>query len=104
MAEFVKIATVDEIPEGQVRGFRIGPHRFVVAHTTEGFFSVVDECSHEVRPLSTGLIHGSEIVCQSHGARFDLRTGKATGPPAVAPIETLQIKVEEGTIYVLIED
>ena len=104
MAEFVKITSVDEIPEGQVKGFRIGPHRFVVAHTSEGFFSVVDECSHEVRPLSTGQIHGNEIMCQAHGGRFDLRTGMATGPPAVAPIEALQTKVEEGTIYVLIED
>jgi 3-phenylpropionate/trans-cinnamate dioxygenase ferredoxin subunit len=104
MAAFVKVVSTTEIPEGQLKGLAVGPHRIVVAHTQDGFYAVNDECTHESRPLRTGTIHDGQIMCQAHGARFDLKTGAVMAPPAIVPLEMLETKIEGDFVYVLLED
>lgn len=104
MAEYVKVASAADIPEGTLKGFEIGPHRFVIVHAAGGFCAVVDECTHESVPLSEGEISDGQIVCRAHGARFDPKSGAVTAPPAVVPVETLEVKVEGDSIYVALED
>ena len=103
MAGFVKVATVDEIPEGSFKAFRMQHHRFIVAHITDGFFAVADECSHDAAPISQGELYGDDIVCPRHGARFDLATGAVKSPPAVAPIDTYEVKIEGADILVRLD-
>jgi 3-phenylpropionate/trans-cinnamate dioxygenase ferredoxin subunit len=104
VAEFVKVAKTGDIPVGEMKAFEIGYNRFVVAHTEEGYFAVLNECTHDSAPISDGRIRGNEIMCTRHGARFDLRTGAVTAPPAVAPIDTFEVKVQGDDIMVLLED
>ncbi|MBD3258492.1 Rieske 2Fe-2S domain-containing protein [candidate division GN15 bacterium] len=104
LAEFVKVANVSDIPEGKLKGFEIGHNKFVVAHTADGFFAVVDECSHDSAPISDGRVRGKDIMCTRHGARFDLRTGAVTAPPAIVPIDTLEVKIEGDDILVELEE
>ena len=104
MAGFTKVASTTDIPEGKLKGFEIGHRRFVIAHTTDGFYAVADECTHESYPLNTGVIHDDQIMCQAHGTRFDLKTGAVAAPPAIVPVETLETRIEKGDIYVLLED
>ena len=104
MSEFVKVAKTSDIPEGGLKGFEIGYNRFVIAHTAEGFFAVVDECSHDSAPISDGRVRGNHIMCTRHGARFDLKTGAVTHPPAIAPIDTLELKIEDDDILVLLDE
>jgi len=103
MGQFVRVADTNDIPEGKLRGFEIGHSRFVVAHTSEGFFAVVDECTHDGAPISNGKVRGTEIMCTRHGARFDLKTGAVTAPPAIVPIDTLTVKVDKSDILVWLE-
>lgn len=104
MGKFVRIGSIDEIPVGSMRAFEIEHNRFVVAHTESGFFAVVDECSHDSAPIGDGRVHGHEVECTRHGARFDLETGAVTAPPAVAPIDTLEVKIDRDNILVFLED
>lgn len=103
MAAFVRVASTDEIPEGKLKAFEIGHQKFVVAHTADGFFAVVDECTHDSAPISSGRVRGTEIMCTRHGARFDLKTGAVTAPPAIVPIDTLTVKVDGVDILVWLE-
>ncbi len=103
MAGFVRVATVDDIPLGKLKGFEVGRHKFVLAHSQEGFFAVADECTHDGAPISSGRVRGSEIMCTRHGARFDLKTGAVTAPPAVVPIDILTVKVDGADILVWLE-
>lgn len=104
MAEFVRVAATDEIPVGSMKAFEMGHNRFLVAHTEEGFFAVVDECTHDSALISNGELRGCEVVCSRHGARFDLRTGEVTSPPAVVPIDTLKVKIDDNDVLVFLED
>ena len=103
MGSFVRVASVDDIPEGKLKAFEIGYTRFVVAHTAEGFYAVADECTHDGEPIHSGRVRGEDIVCTRHGARFDLHTGDVTAPPAIVPIEMFQVRVEGNDILVYLE-
>ncbi|UCC45039.1 MAG: non-heme iron oxygenase ferredoxin subunit [Candidatus Zixiibacteriota bacterium] len=103
MAQFVRVASVDDIQPGSMKPYDIGPDKFVIVHADEGFFAYVDECSHQAIPISDGKLEQHEIICRAHGARFDVKSGAATGPPAVAPLEKLELKIEGNDIYVRLD-
>ncbi len=104
MASFIKVALTTDIPEGEARQFEIGHDHLVIAHTAGNFYAIAKECSHERVPLSEGRVVSNEIVCTAHGARFDLKTGAVTKPPAIVPIDTFELKIEGSDILVLLED
>jgi len=104
MAEFRKVATVSEVPEGTLKGFEVAGQKLVVAHTSDSFYAVVDECTHDMAPISTGQIAGNEIICPRHHARFDLKTGAVKAPPAIVPIDTLELKIDGDDILVFIDE
>lgn len=45
-------------------------------------------------------MRGHELICTRHGARFDIRTGAVTAPPALVPIAVYPVRIEEGQVYV----
>ncbi len=102
MAEFKKVASVNDIPAGSMKAFEIRHNRFVVCNTGDGVFAVVDECSHDSAPISAGELRGDEVVCPRHGARFNVKDGSVKAPPAIVPIDTYDVKVEGEDIYVLL--
>lgn len=103
MAEFKKVARVEDIPAGTVRGFEVGYDKIVICNTGEGFYAVIDECSHETLPLNQARLKGNIIICPHHGARYDVRTGMVTHPPAIVPVQTYEVKVENGDIFVKLD-
>ena len=103
MAEFKKVARVEDIPVGKVKGFQVGFDKIVLCNTGEGFYAVMDECTHESWPLSEGRLKGNILICPHHGARFDVTTGNVTHPPAIVPVPTYQVKVENGEIYLRLD-
>jgi 3-phenylpropionate/trans-cinnamate dioxygenase ferredoxin subunit len=93
MAEFVTIATTDEIKPGERLVVEIGRHWVAVFNIDGTYYAVRDVCTHDDGPLAEGAVYGCEIECPRHGARFDLRTGAVTAPPAVRPVPTYVVRV-----------
>jgi 3-phenylpropionate/trans-cinnamate dioxygenase ferredoxin subunit len=65
------------------------------------YFALDDVCSHEYSRLSEGEILDGEVYCPKHGSRFDLRTGEVRGLPATQPVNTYEVKEEDGKVWVL---
>ena len=103
MAEYRKVASVGDIPEGGMKTCRVDHDQIVICRSGGKYYAVADECSHDAAPISTGHLRNHEIVCPRHGARFDITSGAVTGPPAVSPIDTFEIKIENDDIYILFE-
>lgn len=56
-------------------------------------FAIEDLCSHAEASLSEGEVTPGKIECWLHGAEFDLRTGEALTPPAIAPVKTYAVEI-----------
>jgi 3-phenylpropionate/trans-cinnamate dioxygenase ferredoxin component len=63
-------------------------------------FAVADTCSHADASLSEGDVTDFKIECWLHGAEFDLRTGEALTPPAVAPLKVYSVSVDGDSVTV----
>ena len=92
-----------DVPEGSAVHVDIGDEPVCVAHTEGQVFAVRDVCSHAEVPLSEGELEGTTVECWLHGSRFDLRTGKPTGPPATEPVPTYETRTENGDVLVRLE-
>jgi len=71
-----------------------------VARVGDEVFAVDDTCSHSDASLAEGDVTGFKIECWLHGAEFDLRTGEALTPPAVAPLHTYCVHVDGDSVTV----
>ena len=71
-----------------------------VARVGDQVFAIGDVCSHSDASLSEGDITDFKIECWLHGAEFDLRTGEALTPPAVAPVKTYSVTVDGDSVTV----
>ncbi len=71
-----------------------------VARVGDEVFAVDDTCSHSDASLSEGDVADFKIECWLHGAEFDLRTGEALTPPAVAPLKTYEVHVDGDSVTV----
>jgi 3-phenylpropionate/trans-cinnamate dioxygenase ferredoxin subunit len=63
-------------------------------------FAISDTCSHSEASLSEGDILGFKIECWLHGAEFDVRTGEALTPPAVAPVKSYPVTIDGDSVTV----
>lgn len=72
----------------------------VVVRCADGLHAVENRCTHDGETLCGGDIEADdcEIVCPRHGARFCLRSGEALSPPAYEPVQTFEIRAENGRI------
>lgn len=98
--EFVSVGDVADLPIGERLFVEIDRLPLVVFNLGGSYFAIADLCSHDDGPLGDGDLDGNEIICPRHGARFDLRNGKALCPPAVEDIPAYPVRVSEGEISV----
>jgi len=71
-----------------------------VARVGDEIFAIGDTCSHSDASLAEGDVTDYTIECWLHGAEFDLRTGQALTPPAVAPVKTYSVSVDGDSVTV----
>jgi 3-phenylpropionate/trans-cinnamate dioxygenase ferredoxin component len=76
------------------------PKALCVTRIGDEVFAIGDVCSHSEASLSEGDVTDYKIECWLHGAEFDLRTGEALTPPAVAPVKTYLVTVDGDSVTV----
>lgn len=98
--EFVEIAPVEELANGQRLFVEIADRPIVMFNIAGQFFAIGDVCTHDDGPLGDGDLEGYNIVCPRHGAEFDVRTGKVMQMPAVVDIPAYPVQVREGVLWI----
>jgi 3-phenylpropionate/trans-cinnamate dioxygenase ferredoxin subunit len=99
---YLRIASLAEVPEGELRAYDLAIGRVAVAHVENELFAFGDECTHEGCSLAEGELGGEEdsVVCPCHGSEFDLRTGEPLDGPAEDPVPVFPVREREGWIEV----
>ena len=98
--DFLEIAPANELPEGERMFIEVEGRSIVIFNLAGKLYAIGDVCSHDNGPVGDGEIEEHEIICPRHGARFDIRTGKATSLPAVTDIPSYPVRVAEGMIEI----
>ncbi len=74
----------------------------IVFNLDGDLYALEDQCSHEDFGLSGGGefdTGAGTIECVLHGAKFDVRDGRALCAPAYEPVAKFPVKVEHGGVW-----
>lgn len=95
MSNYIKVATVAEIPAGESLLVEVEDVRIALFNLDGQIYALEDVCTHDGGPLAEGeIVNACEVMCPRHGARFDIRTGKALSFPAFEATNTYAVRVE----------
>ena len=98
----VKVANVNEVPEGGIKKVVIGNNEPVALYKIDGqIFATGNICTHAHCELDiSNVIQGDVVECTCHGSQFNIKTGAVVLPPAVEPLKTYQVSVEGEEVFV----
>jgi 3-phenylpropionate/trans-cinnamate dioxygenase ferredoxin subunit len=71
-----RVATVGDIPPGEMKGVLAGMKPVLLANIKGRIYAIGDLCPHLYIPLSRGRLNGSVVTCPAHGSKFDVCTGE----------------------------
>lgn len=100
MANYVKAASVGDIPEGHAIVVDVDGDSLALARVDGDIYCIDNICTHDGGPLGEGELDGTALECPRHGARFDVCTGRALSFPAVVPVNVYDVKIEGQDVLV----
>ena len=93
MSQFVRVASTEEIPNGQAKLVEVDGNEIAVFNVDGSFHAIDNSCTHVGGPLCEGEISGAEVTCPWHGAVFDVTSGQVLGPPAGSDVNRYNVRV-----------
>ena len=97
---FVKVGTIEDVPPGTVKVYEVEDREIAVCNANGELYGIDNVCTHDEGSLDQGELIGFEVECPRHGARFDVRSGNVTSPPAPYPVDTFAVRVEGDEIQI----
>jgi 3-phenylpropionate/trans-cinnamate dioxygenase ferredoxin subunit len=104
MTDFIRVCRESDVPDPGQQIFEVDGRFIVVFHIDGAFYALDDCCTHDGGPLGEGRLEGFNIICPRHGARFDVRSGRALTMPAVSAAASHQVKVDGGDVLVKLSE
>jgi nitrite reductase/ring-hydroxylating ferredoxin subunit len=99
-AQWVTVAQLPSLPEGEILGVEIGD-KSIALYNIDGEIHATDNvCTHAFALLTDGWLDGDCIECPLHAGRFNVKTGKAMGPPVDEDIKVFETRVVGSDIQV----
>ncbi len=96
--EPIDLGPADQLGVDQMKLFRIGERRIVLARLEEGYTAFDDRCTHRGGSLAGGTLACGRVQCLWHGSQFDCRTGQVHAGPAEKPINTYKVEEQNGRL------
>jgi len=100
MSDFIRVAKTTDLSDPGQTLLEVEDRIVVLFKVSGEFFCIDDVCTHDGGPLSEGRLDNHAIACPRHGAKFDIRTGKALTMPATVDTAAHEVKVEGEDILV----
>ena len=101
MDGWTRVCTTSELLPGETQVAWDGDTAILVVNLDGELYALEDKCTHEDYELSAGPVDAAsgEVECILHGARFDLRSGRALCGPAYAPVPKFPVRVVDGVVW-----
>ena len=98
---WIRVCEAGELLPGETTVAWDGDTPILVVNLDGDYYALEDRCSHEEFELSSGAFDAADgsVECVLHGARFDVRDGRALCAPAYEPVPKFPVKVEHGGVW-----
>ena len=100
-ATTITVCPAAELGEGERRIIEADGQKIGVFRSASGeLYAIEDRCSHDDGPLAEGEFDAAActVECPRHGSLFDVRSGRPKTLPAYQPVETFEVREEDGEI------
>jgi len=99
MMAFVRVAAVDDLWSGEMRGYVVQGQKVLLIHVEGSYYAYEDRCAHQGIPLSQGALAGRVLTCSAHCWEYDVCTGAGLNPSS-ARLTPIPVKVDGTAISV----
>ena len=100
MSDWVDAVNEDELENGGNVVVDVDGTDVAIFKIDGAFYAIEDVCTHDGAEIASGILEGDEIICPRHGARFCVKTGAVTAPPAYENIDCFPVRIENGKVQV----
>ncbi len=83
MGEFVKVATLSELPPGTAKTVEARGTPLALYNVGGTVRATANTCPHRGGPLGEGELEAGVITCPWHGFQYEVGTGKCLTNPAL---------------------
>ena len=100
MSEWFIAGKAEDLGPGQRWVVEVDDVMIAIFNLDGDYYAMEDVCTHDGSEIASGCLVGDSIECPRHGARFNIKTGEVTAPPAYEPVDTFPVEVDNGMIKV----
>jgi nitrite reductase/ring-hydroxylating ferredoxin subunit len=99
---WVEVCPLDELAPGETKTVYLDGKMVGLFNVGGQLYALNNRCTHARGPLTEGKVNVDEcsVTCPWHYGKFDLRTGAAVDGLVRRPVETYQVDIRDGVIYV----
>lgn len=105
--DFVKAASVSEVPAGTMKGVRVGGTDVLLVNVGGEIYAIHGLCTHQSGVLANGKLEGKVVTCPRHGSQFDVTSGKNLIGPKMLGVRfktadepAYEVKIDGSDIFV----
>lgn len=97
----IKVCETSQVNPGEMLAIEIDELPPVAIYNVDGeFYATSNICTHAIAILTEGYLEGDTVECALHGGCFNVRTGEATEFPCEDDLETFEVEVNDGAVFV----
>ncbi len=101
MADFVKVASLDQVQPGTGATVSVGDVDVALFNVDGHVYAINDRCAHAGQSLGFGQLTGKVVRCRAHGWKYDVTTGFANGIQGFG-VACYPVKVVDNDILVAV--
>ena len=102
MKKFYPAGSVNDIKPGKGKKIRIKNKTIALFNYQNNIYAIQNRCPHQNADLADGYLKEGKVYCALHHWAFDITTGAYSFNPNVS-LQTFDVKIENGKIYIGIE-
>jgi nitrite reductase (NADH) small subunit/3-phenylpropionate/trans-cinnamate dioxygenase ferredoxin subunit len=98
----ITVGKIGDVPAGRGATVKLKDGNEIALFNVNGeFYAVENFCPHRAYPLADSRLYGNTVECDSHGWRFDVRSGECLTQKDCS-IEPYEVVIEDGIIKILV--
>jgi len=99
--KLIKVCAAAEVNPGEMRPVESDDLPPIALYNIDGdFYATSNICTHAIAILTDGYLDGETVECPLHGGCFNVRTGEATHFPCEESLETFEVEVRDGDVFI----